>query len=78
MSVREDSSSVAGLTVGIPAGSLVKLIPQWRWAIVLISYAASMEGKRKTAMIELGAGLRRASGSPLHSCKLRQRMSAAR
>ena len=66
MSAREDSSSVAGLTVGIPAGSLVKLIPRWRWAIVLISYAASTEGKRKTAMMELGAGPRRTSGSPLH------------
>jgi len=57
MSVREDSSSVAGDLVGIPTRSLVKLIPWWRRAIVLgISYAASTEGKRKTAMIEPGCG----------------------
>jgi len=32
MLVQEDSSSVTGRTVGIPAGHLVKLIPWWHWA----------------------------------------------
>jgi len=47
MSAQEDSSSVAGLTVGIPAGSLVKLIPRWHRATVLSFLCRLHGGKEK-------------------------------
>jgi len=47
MSVREDSSSVAGDLVGIPTHSLVKLIPRWRRATVLSFLCRLHGGKEK-------------------------------
>jgi len=47
MSVREDSSSVAGNLVGIPTRFLVKLIPRWRSGDCVLFLCRLHGGKEK-------------------------------